>query len=154
MQYHVWGKMIHGGIRKSTTDLPTNSMFKRCGSESSMKISSVKEATVDAVQQIASAITIPHQGIKLMERSSSASPSRLIDGQSKCYKQLAELKNLKDSGIISESEFQDEHVAILQLLKKSFVMTDYIDVHTYSTQTIKHCHLYLAIMCFLHVSTV
>jgi len=77
----------------------------------------MKEAVVDAVQQIASAITIPHQGIKLMERSSGA--SRLIDGRSKCYKQLAELKNLKDSGIISESEFQDERVAILQLLKKA-----------------------------------
>ena len=95
--------MIHGGIRKSTTIPPTNSMFKRCGSESSKKGSSVKEAVVDAVQQIASAIIIPNQSIKPMERSSSASPSRLIDGRSKCYKQLAKLKNLKESGIISES---------------------------------------------------
>jgi len=41
----------------------------------------------------------------------SASPSRLIGGRSKCYKQLAELKNI---GIISENEFEDEHVAIIQ----------------------------------------
>ena len=50
-------------------------------------------------------------------KEKSASPSRLIDGRSKCYKQLAELKNLKDSGIISDDEFLDERVAILQVLK-------------------------------------
>ena len=77
---------------------------------SNKKGSSVKEAMVNAVQQLASAITIPHAVKPTNEvAEKSASPSRLIDGRSKCYRQLAELKkNLQDSGIISENEFKDE----------------------------------------------
>ena len=121
MQYRVWSEMINGGIHKSTTDPPTTSMFKRCGSEMPSKKGSstvVKDAMVEAVQQLASAITTPHQAVPTQVKEKSASPSRLIDGRSKCYKQLAELKNLKDSGIISDDEFLDERVAILQVLKK------------------------------------
>ena len=58
--------MINGAIHKSTED-PSTTMFKHCGSEtSSKKGSSVKEAMVDAVQQISSAIAIPHQGVWLI----------------------------------------------------------------------------------------
>ena len=30
MQYRVWSEMINGGMRKSTVDPPSTTMFKRC----------------------------------------------------------------------------------------------------------------------------
>ena len=44
--------------------------------------------------------------------------SYLIPHTSKCYKQLAELKNLKDSGVLLEEEYAAEREAILNVLKK------------------------------------
>ena len=104
------------------TDPPTTSMFKRCGGESTpmKKGSSVKEAVVDAVQQIASVI-VPNSVNTLTTNQAtlkSTSPSRLIDSRSKCYKQLAELKSFKDSGVLSENEYAGECEAILNVLKK------------------------------------
>ena len=43
-------------------------------------------------------------------------PSKKIDGRSKCYKQLADLKNLKESNILTEEEFKVEREAILGIL--------------------------------------
>ena len=59
MQYRLWSEMINDGIYKSMVDPSTTSMFKCCdGGQSTPdnKGSSVKEAVVDAVQQIAGAI--------------------------------------------------------------------------------------------------
>ena len=78
-------------------------MFKCCGggqSKPDNKGSSVKEAMVDAVQQIASAI-VP----KAVYTSSPVttkncvSPTRLIDGRSKCY----------ESGVLSEDEYLKQY---------------------------------------------
>ena len=46
------------------------------------------------------------------------SPAKLIDNRSKCYKQLADLNNLKQSGLLSDSEYASEREAIMSTLKK------------------------------------
>ena len=48
---------------------------------------------------------------------SGGSPARVIDNRSKCYKQLGELRSLKDSGLLSEAEYTSERAAIMSTLK-------------------------------------
>ena len=38
--------------------------------------------------------------------------------RSKCYKQLADLSNLKQSGLLSDAEYASEREAIMSTLKK------------------------------------
>ena len=63
----------------------------------------------NAVLKLASVINAPRATDQIMEKSTSL--------RSKCYQQLTELKNLKDSGVRSESESTDECDAILNVLK-------------------------------------
>ena len=50
--------------------------------------------------------------------SIGTSPARLIDSRSKCYKQLTDLNNLKQSGILDDGEYIDERKAIMEMLVK------------------------------------
>jgi hypothetical protein len=50
--------------------------------------------------------------------SLGTSPAKPIDNRSKCYKQLADLSNLKQSGLLSDAEYASEHEAIMSMLKK------------------------------------
>ena len=42
----------------------------------------------------------------------------MIDNRSKCYRQLAELKNLMESGLLSEEEYTSERQAVMDILHK------------------------------------
>lgn len=46
------------------------------------------------------------------------SPSKVIDRRSKIYKQLSELKNLKEHGILTDKEYTNEKESIMILLKE------------------------------------
>jgi len=99
--------MISGGVHRSMTDPPKTAMINRCGEVSNKKGLTVKETMADAVQQLACAIATPNAG----------KSTNHIDSRSKCYQQLTELKNLKDTGVLSDNEFKDERDAILKVLK-------------------------------------
>ena len=60
-----------------------------------------------------SALTSTPSGSKV----SGDSPAKIIDNRSKCYKQLGELRNLKESGILSDAEYATERAAIMSTLK-------------------------------------
>ena len=62
-------------------------------------------ALTEVATAIASALS-PH----------GSSPAKLIEGRSKCYKQLSELNNLKASGIISNEEYLTEKESIMAIL--------------------------------------
>ena len=70
----------------------------------------VGEAVVDMVQQIGTAIKASTSSNQCCEQNNS--PIRITDSRSKCYKQLGELKTLRDSNLLSE----DEYVANLDYL--------------------------------------
>ena len=111
MQYRLWGEMIVGGVHKSLTDAPKTSMFARCGGDTlSSKKSKGVGAVVDAVQQLGAEMRVSTSG------SNSTSPAKLIDSRSKCYKQLGELKNLRDSDLLSQEEYSRERQAIMAIL--------------------------------------
>jgi len=84
------------------TEVPKTAMFNCCGEVPNKKGSSVKEVMADAVQQLACAIATSNAGKSADQ----------IDGRSKCYRQLTELKSLRDTGVLSENECKDECDAI------------------------------------------
>ena len=88
------------GVHDSTSEPPTTSMFTHAGGSTS---GSTKKITPDvsvALNQIASALSPKPASKSAIVQSSS--PAKLIENRTKCYKQLAELKHLKDTEILSE----------------------------------------------------
>lgn len=118
MQYRIWGEMYVGGYHKSLADPPTTSMFDRAGGNDTRK----KKVGADTRVVETFAEVAKHLTNSLSPAANSTttgtSPARAIEGRSKCYKQLVELKNLKVTGILSEEEYQNERDAIMASLKK------------------------------------
>lgn len=95
MQYRVWSEMIVGGVHTSIDCAPTSTMFIRAGGNLPKK----KNETVGG-------------------GPTAISPAKAIDNRSKCYKQLSDLKNLLESGVLSEQEYSGEKATIMGVLKK------------------------------------
>ena len=70
--------MVVGHIYNSLDDAPKSSMFIRAGGGT---------------------------GKSTKGSAAACSPVRAIDGRAKCYSQLKELNNLKESGVLSEVEY-------------------------------------------------
>ena len=106
MQYRIWAELLSGGVYSSTSEAPTHStMFMRAGSGGIQKRKSHSTAQANSTPM-------------LTPTSTSGSPARQIDNRSKCYKQLADLNSLKESGLLSEDEYATEREAILNMLKR------------------------------------
>ena len=113
MQFRIWGEMKAGGLHTSLDDLPTTSMFVRAGGGAKKtEQSPVVKAVTDAATAITSVITDGHQ------KPFSGSPAKRIENRTKLYRQLSELKNLKDEGVLSDEEYCEEKKAIMEFLKE------------------------------------
>lgn len=95
MQYRVWAEMIIGGVHTSIDYAPTSTMFIRAGG-------GIRKRTDHA------SVVGP----------AGSSPAKVIDSRTKCYKQLLDLKNLLESGVLSENEYSGEKATIMGMLKK------------------------------------
>lgn len=113
MQYRIWAEMKSGGLHDSMTTPPSTSMFVRAGGATPKRASSGNEMS-QAICQLASALT-PKSSATAMSRAGD-SPAKIIENRSKCYKQLAELKNLMESGLLSEEEYASERRAVMDTL--------------------------------------
>ena len=110
---------VNGGLHPSLDEPPT-SMFARAGGGQATKKPSVStndRPLSQAISQLAAAISPssshPGRGATL-----GTSPAKLIDNRTKCYKQLSELSNLKQSGLLNNEEYYAEREAIMEVLKK------------------------------------
>jgi hypothetical protein len=108
MQYRIWAEMLVGGVYKHYDTPPTSTMFKRSGGD--FTTGRKKENVTKPSTPVACAVTPSRSG-------NGSSPSRTIDGRSKCYRQLTELKNLRDTGVLMDDEFDAERKAILDTLE-------------------------------------
>ena len=118
IQYRIWAELLIGGVYRSTSEVPTHfTMFIRAGTGGAQK----RKGNVVASVQAASTSTA----------SLGTSPAKLIDNRSKCYKQLADLSSLKQSGLLSETEYASEREAIMSMLKKLDFMMPTWDIDTF-----------------------
>ena len=111
MQYRIWAEMITSGLHTSYDDPSNSTMFKRAGGKEAPRRS---DGAADVLQAASQAIT----SVLTPKLTADGSPGKLIDNQSKCYKQLGELKNLKTSGVLSQEEYEVEKQAVMDILKK------------------------------------
>ena len=118
MQYRIWGEMIIGGLYSSKTEAQNISMFSRAGGKEPKKRYEVAEATGEVAKEIKSAIAGVVPSAKHASTSLVASPAKSIDNRSKCYKQLGDLNELRNSGVLTEEEYLREKEAIMITLKK------------------------------------
>ena len=115
MQYRVWAEMYLGGVHPSLDTPPTSTMFNRAGGGGSVK-RKVGQEVVSAISDLTSALT--PKLIPSSSGSSTSSPAKMIDNRTKCYKQLADLKNLFENSVLSKEEYDAERSVILGVLKK------------------------------------
>ena len=112
MQFRIWAEMIFGRIHASHDEPPSTTMFSRSGSVNVMKKSS-SNAVVQVVEKLANVLTPKSSNGPVQ----SNSPAKIIENRSECYKQLGELKNLNQSGILSDEKYSSEKEAIMLSLK-------------------------------------
>ena len=113
MQYRIWAEMHAGGYHPSLDEAPTNSMFLRAGGATPKS-----RSTADTVSQTITQLTPQILSTPTSTSTvSSSSPAKMIDNRSKCYKQLSEIKNLNQAGILSDEEYMTEREAIMEVLK-------------------------------------
>ena len=107
---------MHGSTEKAPETEPETSMFLRAGKSTSKKASTanVTESMSKAMTQIASALT---PSSTAASRASGGSPAQIIDNRSKCYKQLGELRSLKESSLLSDAEYDTERAAVMTTFK-------------------------------------
>ena len=74
----------------------------------------MSEAITHATVALSSALT-PKASVPV---SQGASPAKNIDSRSKYYKQLSELSNLRENGILSNEEYVLEKSAVMAVLKQ------------------------------------
>ena len=110
--------MISGGLHSSSTDSPSTSMFMRAGGNHGNTGRSKKKSSNDTASSVLNQLTsalLPRPPTN--PSSKSDSPGKIIENRSKCYRQLGELKNLHESGLISEDEYARERESIMSTLK-------------------------------------
>ena len=119
MQYRIWAEMKSGGLHDSMTTPPATSMFMRAGGTTPKKTAGANDTVSQAICQLASALTpkVPSSSATVASRVGD-SPAKVIENRSKCYRQLAELKNLMESGLLSEEEYTSERQAVMDTLHK------------------------------------
>lgn len=120
MQFRIWAEMHNGGLHPSLDEPPKTTMFARAGGGQAAKKKPSADPLTQAISQLAAAIspsitpTPSHTG---RGAPLGTSPAKLIDNRTKCYKQLSELSNLKESGLLSDEEYHAEREAIMEVLK-------------------------------------
>ena len=109
--------MIAGDVHSSLDDPPTTSMFARAGDGSTKRSKSGSTSSLtDALSQVAVVLSSTLSP-RPQSNSPTHSPAKQTEVRSKCYKQLSDLNNLRQEGILSEEEYSSERHAVLQVLK-------------------------------------
>ena len=111
MQFRIWSEMIVGGLHQSQDDHPETTMFARCASGYAKKKSS--NVVVKAIDKLSDALS-PKQN---SGSNQGHSPARVIENRSRCYRQLTELRNLQENGVLTLEEYMSEKEAVMASLK-------------------------------------
>ena len=121
MQIRIWSEMVAGDLHSNLDNPPTTSMFTRAGDggrDSSKKIKSDSNSLTEAFTQAAAVLSSAlSPSPRPRSNSPACSPVKQIEARSKCYKQLGELNNLRQAGVLTEEEYTTEKHAVLQVLK-------------------------------------
>ena len=120
MQFRIWAEMVASGMYCSMDNPPNTTMFTRAGSGTPSRKKDnvpVARALSDAATVIATALS-PAVSTSSTHIIASNSPAKVIESRSKLYRQLNELQNLKQSGVLTDEEYCEEKGTIMKLLQQ------------------------------------
>ena len=115
MQIQIRAEMVVSGMYSSLDEPPKTSMFGRAGggSPQKKKKNEVAQALSDAATAIKSVISTNTQGASPPTNSNSSS---VIERRSTLYRQLSELRELQNTGVLTDDEYKAEKDSIMKLL--------------------------------------
>ena len=119
MQFRIWSEMIAGELHSSLNEPPSTSMFIKAGNPVTPKDKnkSTVQTLTDVATALVSALSPQPTSVPSPGPVKASSPAKIIEGRSKCYKQLSELNNLRLSAVIDDTEYETEREAIMAVLK-------------------------------------
>ena len=117
MQLRIWSEMYNGGVYSSLNEPPTSTMFVSAGTPTVKKTFTKSDSLTQPITQIATALS-PGTTSSSRGPMLAVCPAKVIENRSECYKQLADLSNLKQSGLLDDEEYAAERQAIMEVLKK------------------------------------
>ena len=108
VQYSLWAEMIVAGTHESKDSPPPVPMFG--ANRPRGKSNRFEETLSDVAGKIATALS-PHS-------SSESSPCKSAELRGKYIQQLKEMVNLKELGALTEGEYEEHRLIVVNLMKK------------------------------------
>ncbi len=124
-QYRLWARLIKNNQWKDFNNPPNVPMItgkvsrKEKGGNAVTVVDTLATAAVAIIKELKKDPTTPGSALKGMCTPGGMSPGKKVELRSQYLKQLKEIQNLKDEGVLTLEEFQAEKDTILQTLKGS-----------------------------------
>ena len=116
-QYKLWAEMLVCGTHTSLDEPPSASMFSRESKRSSSTASSsLNDTVVSGMMTMMSSLC--QALVPKPAGSTCGSPVKRAELRGTYIKQLAELKQLRDSGILDEGEYEEQRSDIIELMRQ------------------------------------
>ena len=121
-QYKLWAEMLVCGTHTSVEDPPSASMFSRDTKRSSNPTlnDSVVKGMMTAMNSLCQAL-VPKETSSVEKRTLLSSPMKKAELRGTYMKQLNELRQPHDSGILDQEEYEEQRsdlVGLMRQLKK------------------------------------
>ena len=121
-QYKLWAEMYVGGGHLSLEELPSAAMFRRDNKQSKKSHSDLNTTVVDGMltvmNNLCQALTPTKQIDKAHSPSPSFSPMKRAQLRSTCLKQLSELRDLHDTGVLHKEEYEEQRSDLVHLMRQ------------------------------------
>ena len=111
-QYKLWAEMYAKGGHNSLDDPPHASMFNRETKPQTRSAHDQQAVMVSVIDKLCSAISAPKQ------IGSTLSPMKKAELRSTYMKQLSELRQLHDNGVLTEDEYEEQREELVQLMRQ------------------------------------
>ena len=120
MQMRIWAEMIQSGMYSSMDDPPSTSMFVRAGTDGPNRKKGQQNPVAQALSEAATALSAAFSpgNQRAGTESKCTGGLGIIESRSRLYKQLSELHELQNIGVLTEDEYQLEKDAIMKILKQ------------------------------------
>ena len=116
-QYKLWAEMYAKGAHNSLEEPPHAAMFQH---ETKQSKSSHDHAAVmvTVIDKLCSALTPKQIGNDKRAITSTLSPMKKAELRSTYMKQLSELRQLHDNGVLTEDKYEEQREELVQLMRQ------------------------------------
>ena len=115
-QYKLWAEMYAKGCHTSLEQPPSAAMFNRETRPSKNLSHGQSDLVVSVIDKLCNALTPKQEKGKVV--SLTLSPMRRAELRGTYIKQLGELRQLNENGILTEDEYEEQRGELVQLMRQ------------------------------------